>query len=113
MKRENAEAIMAVTRRAPALGTYITARNFPGMTLGLMALGYSAMWIAGRLGMSYQGRGALLRTRVRASTYVAMVPLHGATAYPAPPSAGAARSRNFAVATRGHGPGARSKKAAA
>jgi hypothetical protein len=113
MKRENADAIMAVTHRAPALGTYIAVRDFPGMTLDLMALGYSAAWIARHLRMSYQGRASLLRTRVKASTYVAMVKLHGATAFPAPESAEATRSRNFAVATRGHGPGKRSRRAAA
>ena len=101
INRVTAEAVMAVRRRAPRAGTYVTAPDFPSMTLDLMALGYSAAWIAARLEMSYQGIEALMRQSVKASTYAKMVRLHGSTVTRAQESPEASRSRNYAAKRTG------------
>lgn len=103
MKRENAERIMAVRKRSPLPGTCVSSRQAPELVLDLMALGYSAAWITRQLGLSYQGRDKLLQHSHRASTYAALVRLHGATAERAPESPEASRSRNFATKRRGAG----------
>lgn len=99
MKRENAEAIMAVNHRHILPGTVIDT-DAREMVLDLMAMGYSAAWIAQRLGMSYQGRGAMLRKRHRAGTYAKLRALYRNTKSPAPVSPQASRSRNFALQSR-------------
>lgn len=100
MKRENAERIMAVQTRNPKPGANVTMTDAPEMVLDLMEMGYSAPWIAHSIGLSYQGRAALLRTSHRASTYTALKRLHSTTTTPAPTSPEASRSRNFALHTR-------------
>lgn len=100
MKRETAERIMAVRHRALKPGQYIDAPGFPELTLDLMEMGYSAAWIARRIGRSYQGRGRLLATRVKAETYAALKRLHDSTTTAAPESSEASRSRNFAEQMR-------------
>lgn len=101
MKRENAKRIMAVRKRKPLPGTLVSSALAPQLVLDLMALGYSAVWISERIGLSYQGRKKLLQYRHRASTLAALVRLHGATAERAPESPEASRSRNFAAKRRG------------
>lgn len=103
MKRENAERIMAVRKRKPLPGTVMSSAIAPQLVLDLMALGYSAVWISERIGLSYQGRDRLLQYSHRASTLAALVRLHGSTVERAPESPEASRSRNFAAKRRGIG----------
>jgi hypothetical protein len=100
IKRETAEAIMAVRTRSLRPGTYVTKLDAVSLVLDLMSLGYSGAWIVAQLGMSYQGRARLLKTHWRTGNYAKLVRLHGATAQRAPESPQASRSRNFAQAYR-------------
>jgi hypothetical protein len=100
IKRETADAIMAVRKHSLRPGTYVTRLDAVPLVLDLMSLGYSAAWITRELGMTYQGRGLLLKTHWRAGNYAKLVKLHGSTADRAPDSPQATRSRNFAQAYR-------------
>lgn len=100
MKRENAARVMAVKARKPLLHTVVDIPESRDLVLDLMAMGYSAMWIARSLGMSYQGRGKLLKTTHHMITHAKLRRLYRQTRHPAPTSPVASRSRNFALAYR-------------
>lgn len=84
MKRETAEAIMAIRRRSPQGGWKVGASTTRAATLDLMILGYSMEWIARQVGLTRSNFRPFDRDRVRLSTQRAVLALRDATTEPAP-----------------------------